>query len=58
MKRWDVDWAPSLNLGHDKVNLNALQAASDRATRTEMRRRRVEEDAINIQYYYMASGVL
>ena len=45
MKTFDVDWAPCINLGHDKVNVSTLQAASDRAIRTEQRRQRMEEAA-------------
>ena len=39
----DVYWAPCKNLGHNKVNMSTLQAASDRATRTKQRRQRMEE---------------
>ncbi|XP_065905689.1 uncharacterized protein [Dysidea avara] len=45
MKTFDVDWTPCINLGHDKVNVGTLQAASDRAIRTEQRRQRMEEAA-------------
>ena len=37
MSKFVVDWAPCINLGHEKINVSTLQAASDRATRTEMR---------------------
>jgi len=40
MSKFDVDWAPCINLGHEKINVSTLQAASDR---TKIRRRRVEE---------------
>ena len=43
MNKSDIDWFPCLNLGHDKVNITSLQAASERATRTEQRRKRMEE---------------
>ena len=43
MSKFDVDWAPCLNLGHDKINVSTLQAASDRATRTELRNQRMQE---------------
>ena len=43
MSKHDVDWAPCKNLGHSKVNMSTLQAASDRATRTKQRRQRIEE---------------
>ena len=43
MSKFDVDWAPCINLGHEKINVSTLQAASDRAAQTEMRRRRMEE---------------
>ena len=26
-----VDWCPSINLGHGKINVDALKVASDRA---------------------------
>ena len=31
MNKSDVDWCPSINLGHNKINVVALQAASKRA---------------------------
>ena len=43
ISKHDVDWAPCKNLGHNKVNMSTLQAASDRATRTKRRRQRIEE---------------
>jgi len=43
MCKHDVDWAPCKNLGHKKVDVSTLQAASDRATRTKKRRQRIEE---------------
>ena len=43
MYKSHVDWFPCLNLGHDKVNMATLQAADERAARTEQRRKRMEE---------------
>ena len=43
MYKSDIDWCPCLNLGHDKVNITSLEAASERATRTKQRRKRMEE---------------
>ena len=43
MNKSDIDWFPCLHLGHDKVNIIALQAANERATRTELRKKRMEE---------------
>ena len=38
MNKFDINWFPCLNLGHDKVNIASLQATIKRATRTELRR--------------------
>ena len=43
MNKFDINWFPCLNLGHDKVNIASLQAAIKRAKRTELRRKRMEE---------------
>ena len=43
-----MDWAPCLNLGHDKINVSTLQAASDRATRTELRNQRMQEASSSV----------
>ena len=31
MNKSDVDWYPSKSLGHSKINMDTLKAASDRA---------------------------
>ena len=36
---------PCLNLCHGKVNITSLEAASERATRTKQRRKRMEESS-------------
>ena len=43
MNKFDVDWCPSVNLGHDKINVDALQNTSERAERTALRCKRMEE---------------
>jgi len=43
MNKHDVDWAPCINLGHNKVDMSILQAARDRATRTKQRKQQIEE---------------
>ena len=43
MNKFNADWCPSINLGHDKIDVNALQTASERAERTVLRRRRMDE---------------
>ena len=45
MYKSDIDWCPCLNLGHGKVNITSLEAASERATRTKQRRKRMEESS-------------
>ena len=47
MSKSDVDWFPCLNLGHDKVSITSLQPANERATRTELRRKRIEKASAN-----------
>ena len=39
MNKSNIDWCPSINLGHNKINVDALQAASDRAERTVLRQK-------------------
>ena len=43
MNKSDIDWCHSINLGHNKINVDALQVASDRAERTVLRQKRMEE---------------
>ena len=43
MNKSDVDWCPSINLGHNKINVDALKAASDRAEWTVLRQKRIQE---------------
>ena len=43
MDRSNVDWTPCLEVGHHNISVGALQAASGRATRTALRRRRINE---------------
>ena len=38
-----MDWRPTLNLGHNKTNVNALEAAQERAIRTAARRKKIDE---------------
>ena len=43
MNKFDVDWQPTLNLGHNKTNVNALEAAQERAIRTAARKKKIDE---------------
>ena len=43
MHKSDVGWFPCLSLGHEKVDMATLQAADERATQTEERRKRMAE---------------
>ena len=43
MNKFDVDWRPTLHLGHNKTDVNALEAAQKRATRTAARRKKIDE---------------
>ena len=43
MNKSDVEWCPSINLGHNKINVDALKAASDRAKQTVLQQKRMEE---------------
>ena len=43
MNKHDVDWAPCINMGHNKVDISTLQAARNRATRTKQKRQQIEE---------------
>ena len=43
MNKFDVDWRPTLHLGHDKTDVNALEAAQERAIRTAARRKKIDE---------------
>ena len=43
MNKSDIDWCHSINLGHNKINVDALQVVSDRAERTVLRQKRMEE---------------
>ena len=37
MDKFHVDWRPTLRLGHKKIDIDALEAAQERATRTAAR---------------------
>lgn len=41
MYKSDVDWAPGLLLGHQKVNMTVLEAANERAKRYDTRRKKL-----------------
>ena len=41
MYKSDVDWAPCLLLGHQKINLTVLEAAHERAKRYDARRKKL-----------------
>ena len=43
MDKSNVYWAPCLHLGHDKIKLSVLQSASERAMRTNSRRKKMDE---------------
>ena len=43
MNEFGVDWRPTLNLGHNKTNVNALEAAQERTIRTAARRKKIDE---------------
>ena len=45
MYKLDIDWYPCLNLGHGKVNITSLEAASERVTCTKQRKKRMEESS-------------
>ena len=42
MKKTGIDWSPSNNLAH-KINVDTLQAASDRAEHMALQQKRMEE---------------
>ena len=44
MNKFDVDWRPTLRLGHEKIDVDALEAAQERATRTAARRKKIDEN--------------
>ena len=50
MDKSNVDWAPCLHLGHDKIKLSVLQSASERAMQTESRRRKMDEASAQSQH--------
>ena len=43
MNKFDVDWRPTLHLGHDKTDVSALEVAQERAIRTAARRKKIDE---------------
>ena len=47
MNKSDIDWCPSINLGHNKINMNALQAASDRAECMALRQKKMEKAIVS-----------
>ena len=44
MNTFDVDWSPTVNLGHSKINGDKLKDAQDRAQRAISRKRKREEE--------------
>ena len=40
MDKFDVDWWPTLRLGHEKIDVDALEPAQERATRAAARRKK------------------
>ena len=44
MNTFDVDWSPTVNLGHSKINGDKLKDAQDRAQRAISRKRKHEEE--------------
>ena len=48
MYKTDVDWAPCLLLGHQKINLTVLEAAHERAKRYDARRKKIDQSAESI----------
>ena len=44
MNTFDVDWSPTVNLGHSKINEDKLKDAQDRAQRAISRKRKREEE--------------
>lgn len=46
MNKFDVDWRPTLRLGHEKIDVDALEAAQERATRIAARRKKIDEATI------------
>ena len=44
MNTFDVDWSPTVNLGHSKINGNKFKDAQDRAQREISRKRKCEEE--------------
>ena len=44
MNTFDVDWSPTVNLGHSKIDKDKLKDAQDRAQRAISRKRKREEE--------------
>ena len=44
MNTFVVDWSPTVNLGHSKINGDKLKDAQDRAQRAISRKRKREEE--------------
>ena len=44
MNTFDVDWSPTVNLGHSKINGDKFKDAQDRAQRAISRKRKREEE--------------
>jgi len=43
MYTFDVDWRPCLLLGHNRIDIKALEAAQEKYERTKARRQRMDE---------------
>ena len=43
MNTFDVDWRPCLLLGHNRIDIKALEAAQEKYERTKARRQRMDE---------------
>ena len=46
MKKTGIDWSPSINLAH-KINVDTLQAASDKAKHMALQQKRMEEAMVS-----------
>ena len=54
MDKFHVDWRPTLRLGHKKIDIDALEAAQERATRTAARRKKIDEHCV----YTAGKGII
>ena len=56
MDKYNVDWFPTLELGHDKLDVAAVYAASERASEREARLKERNKRVIDIQSSISTSG--